>query len=160
MKCKKCGLDIDENSMFCKMCGAKVKELNYKWDELQIGKIKIQKYPYEAQNPIDTFQDYLKKTLKTLFDYGLIPRSELELLQQKDYCMKTFALSFPLLEKDPEKRIDKKGHARYYWYPIGGFYICNDWWKDKIPVHIEKFNEWLLRLSELYQLWREGKLHF
>ena len=93
-------------------------------------------------------QDFVKQTLNTLFGNNLLSANEISLLQNAEYCKSTLNLSFPLLEKDKFK-VFPDGHRRYWAkFKVGGFYVCNDWWKDKFNTYDMKIASWLVSLEK------------
>lgn len=96
------------------------------------------------------FQDFVKRTFTDLLEWDLIPIREIEKLQQRDYSKETFDLQYALLQKDKNKCVDATGKQRYWTKKIGTFYICSQWWKEKVdPVYANKFAEWLRYLSRI-----------
>lgn len=97
----------------------------------------------------ESFQDFVRRTLKKLFANGMITDNELALLQQKEYSKRTFGLAFPLIVKGLSNT-EVSGHARYWKKPIyKDYYACNDWWKQNIPVHEEKFAAWIRAMKRV-----------
>ena len=74
------------------------------------------------------------------------------LLQDKEYCKKTFGIKYPWLEKSKEK-IKVKGHYRYYVDRkiFDDFYVTNDWWTTENDKHIEKIHSWINELYDEYK---------
>lgn len=66
-------------------------------------------------------QDFVKYTMQKLLETNSISEDEVNKLQDKDYCKRTFNLKFPLLSKDKFAYSTDKDHLRYY--TEDGFYI-------------------------------------
>ncbi len=92
-------------------------------------------------------QDFVQFTMKKLFSLNAISDSELELLQDKDYCKIKFNLNYPLLSKDKEAFASDIKHVRYYakeTFFEEGFYLCNHWFPEQ---NEEPFAKWLEELA-------------
>ncbi len=93
-------------------------------------------------------QDFIKQTLKILFDRKILTSNEILLLQDKQYSKDVFLLDFPLLEKNHVNTIDKTGHSRYWEnFRVDGFYVCSQWWKQRFDTYDEKIATWLISLE-------------
>ena len=100
------------------------------------------------RSDIQSVQDFVKQTLNILFEKNLLSENEISLLQNAEYCKSTLSLSFPLLEKDKLK-VFPDGHRRYWAkFKVGGFYVCNDWWKEKFNIYDIKIASWLVSLEK------------
>jgi hypothetical protein len=98
----------------------------------------------------ESFQDFVKRTLRYMFDNDLIPQEEIELLQAKDYSMQVFGLNHALFEADSTKTRDAAGHSRYWSEPLyGDYYVCSQWWKQKMGVYEPRFAKWISRIIAL-----------
>lgn len=100
----------------------------------------------------ELIQDFVKRTLKILFEHKLIPNNEIERLQEKEYSKQTFDINFPLLVKDEKDTFSssERKHRRY-WYPekVGEFYVCNHWQKKYTETYEDKIAKWLKYLERI-----------
>lgn len=96
----------------------------------------------------ESVQDYIKKIMRLLLNNNVLSPQEIERLQDKEYCKKTFYLQFPLLRKVSEGHKDTSGRGRYWSTERFGnnFFVCSQWWKDHHAIYLQKFNQWLLSL--------------
>lgn len=93
-------------------------------------------------------QDFIKQTLKTLFDKRILTSNEIMLLQDKQYSQNAFDIQFPLLEKNHANTIDNAGHSRYWEnFRVDGFYVCSQWWKQKFDTYDRMIASWLVSLE-------------
>ncbi len=91
-------------------------------------------------------QDFVKYTMQKLLETNSISEGEVNKLQDKDYCKRTFNLKFPLLSKDKFAYSTDKDHLRYYTedgFYINGFFLCNDWYEDRNEAN---FSNWIKSL--------------
>ena len=96
------------------------------------------------------FQDFVQRTIADLLKWNLIPATEIEKLQKFDYSKETFGLQYALFQKDWKDCLDNTGKPRYWAKKIGIFFVCSQWWKEKVvPVYEDKFAEWLRYLSRI-----------
>lgn len=94
-----------------------------------------------------TVQDFIKQTLRTLFDNNLLSSEEIKRMQDKDYSAKTFGIQFPLLQADFNKTVIS-GHSRYWTtFRVSNFYVCLFWWKGSSGVYDANIASWLRRLE-------------
>ena len=102
-----------------------------------------------VKEPSESVQDYVKKIIRQLLNNNLLSSNEIENLQDKEYCKRTFALQFPLIRNTSEGYKDNTGKPRYYSREIfgGKYYLCSQWWKDKHPTYLIKLKEWLMLLQ-------------
>ena len=104
-----------------------------------------------SKAPGQSFQEFVRETLTNMFRFDMLSPEEIENLQNRDYCKKTFQIEYPLLEADEDKIMDKQGHARY-WTSVkfgGKYYACNDWWKQKFPEYEPLFAQWIEKINSL-----------
>lgn len=96
----------------------------------------------------ESVQDYIKKIMRLLLNNNVLSLQEIERLQDKEYCKKTFYLQFPLLRSVSEGHKDTSGRGRYWSKEKFGsnFYVCSQWWKNHHATYLKKFNQWLLSL--------------
>ena len=96
----------------------------------------------------ESVQDYVKKVMHFLFNNRLLSQTEIERLQNREYCKKTFDLQFPLIRKIAEGYKDASGRGRYWASEIfgGEYYVCSQWWKENHPTYLLKLNRWLASL--------------
>lgn len=97
-------------------------------------------------------QDFVKEIITTLFKNHFLTDKEISLLQSKQYCIETFDIYYPLLEKNSSNLKDADGHARYWMkFNAGGFYVCSQWWKEKYAVYDDKIAKWLMNLGKKHK---------
>lgn len=97
----------------------------------------------------ESFQNYVRRTLRRIFANGMIADAELELLQQGEYSKRTFGLALPLLVKGLSNT-EVSGHVRYWKDPVfKDYYACSQWWKQNIPMHEEKFAAWVRAMKRV-----------
>lgn len=112
--------------------------------------VKIQGFsiPVEKESS-ESVQDYVKKIMRLLLNNNLLSINEIENIQDKQYCKRTFALQLPLIRNTSEGYKDKTGRPRYYHPEIfgGKYYLCSQWWKDNHPTHLIKLKEWLMLIK-------------
>ena len=95
-----------------------------------------------------SFQDFVKATLAYMFKHKLLWKDELDNLQNKEYCKKTFYLEYPLLESDKRKIRDRTGHCRY-WVTRkfnDEFYACSQWWRHNFYIYEPLFEAWIKKV--------------
>ena len=108
---------------------------------------KLESHPREGES----FQDYVKRTMQLAFSNGMLSDSELQRLQDLEYCKQTFELGYPMLVIGRENITDRKGRNRYWTKPIhGNYYCCSQWWKARIPVHEKLFAKWVDGINRAY----------
>jgi hypothetical protein len=101
----------------------------------------------------ESFQDFVKRTLRRMLEEKLIPQEELQLLQTKEYSQTALGLDLALIEMNSRKTIDGAGHSRYWAKPFAGkYYICSQWWKQKFDVYEPRFARWIVRIADLNKL--------
>ena len=106
--------------------------------------VKIKSFHFNLEKNL---QDFVIFTMKELLKIQAIPKDELENLQNKDYCKKTFDLNYPLLTKDPDQWNEDKNHPRYYSkqrFYVDELYLCNHWFQQD-----SLFAEWLKKISNI-----------
>ncbi len=89
-----------------------------KWEDYKIGEI-------------------AKKIFRELIESDKVSSADIEKLQDKEYSLKTFQSSFPILVRTNLIQEDKK--IRYYSTPIekdgNKYYLCSQWYPEKIKKH-------------------------
>ena len=99
----------------------------------------------QTYNLYKNLQDFVKYTMQKLLETNSLSDSELQKLENKEYCKKIFNLDFPLLSKDKDAFAKDKQHCRYYaesGFFVKGYYLCNHWFdKDE-----KFFANWLKEL--------------
>jgi len=102
-----------------------------------------------CKNKNELTQDFVKKILRLLYNNKLIPDAELENMKKKDYCAKTFGISYPLIQDDNTKLVDSTGKSRY-WSKIifGEYYVCSQWWKQKEEIYKNKLSRWIIKIRD------------
>ena len=95
-----------------------------------------------------SFQDFVKSTLDYMFRYKLLCKEELDNLQNKEYCKKTFYLDFPLLESNERKIRDKSNVCRYWAKHKfnNEFYGCSQWWRQNFDIYEPLFEKWIKKI--------------
>jgi hypothetical protein len=95
----------------------------------------------------ESFQDFVKKVIKFMFNHSLLSDNEIKLLHTRDYSKETFGIEFPLLQHD-ENKITIEGHSRY-WRKIkfgGIYYCCSQWWLGKMNEYEPLFANWMNKI--------------
>jgi hypothetical protein len=104
---------------------------------------------YKKNN--ETIQDFVKETLRLMFDNKLIPDSEINNMLDKDYCNKIFGIAFPIIQNDKNKLTDNAGYSRYWSDKIfGQYYACSQWY-DK-QKYRDKLANWIKKISNLNKM--------
>ncbi|QEK00894.1 hypothetical protein [Treponema phagedenis] len=116
-----------------------------------IGGINFDLYPKESEK----IQVHVRRTMEILLSKNLIPKSEMQkLLTDENYCYDTignyfnfpkWTAKFTLLRNIEQGRLDDAGNPRYWKDPIGGYYICSQWYQSSST----KFAQWLIKLSKM-----------
>ncbi|MDR1147273.1 MAG: GIY-YIG nuclease family protein [Spirochaetaceae bacterium] len=96
-------------------------------------------------------QDFVIRLLHLLFNNRLIPETEIQNMLNKEYSVKTFGISFSILQNDKTKIKDRKKHTRYWTKEIFGnkYYACSQWWKEKNNIYGPKLLKWIEKIDEL-----------
>jgi hypothetical protein len=98
----------------------------------------------------ESIQNFVKRTLRLLFENNLLPESEINNMLDKQYCKATFGIQFPIIQNDQTKLRDDKGHPRYWANTIFEVYFgCSQWWKDLDSVYSSKLSKWIKKIAEL-----------
>jgi len=101
------------------------------------------------KNDNETTQDFIKETLHLLYNNNLIPEIEIKKMLEKDYCIRTFGIAFPIIQDDINKLTDRKGHSRYWAREkIGNFYMCSQWWREKEDIYRKKISKWIIKIRD------------
>ena len=87
------------------------------------------------------FQPDVRNMLNRLFQHNFLPREETERLHQLDYSKKMLGIQFPLFANT--------GARRYWAKPIGGYYVCSEWWQQWFSHYNQRIYQWLLHLKEI-----------
>lgn len=90
-----------------------------------------------------SFQRFIQKTLKEMYESGVLDDAEIENLMDEDYSRSTFALCYPMLihEKD---NVPISGQKRYWAKPLfRDLCCCSEWQKNRFHVHEPKFAAWI-----------------
>ncbi len=92
-------------------------------------------------------QDYIKRLLNNLYNLGFLNQEDIVNLQDKNYCLKTFGLELPWLEKEKDK-IKQWGYNRYYVGDkfLGIYYVCSQWHKKNFNKYEQKLTLWINEL--------------
>ena len=102
---------------------------------------------YKNKNEIT--QDFVKRILHLFFRKDFIPDAEIKNMLDKDYCIKTFGIRYPIIQDDKNKLVDDKGHNRYWSKEkIGDYYICSQWWKSSEEIYRKKLSRWIIKIGE------------
>lgn len=143
MFCRICGKERDDDAKFCPICGKElVKMMKRNRDIVIIKGIAVDLYP--ASN--ESFQDFVRRTIDKLLRCKLLEGNKLDRMFKKDDSKDILGLQYALFVRTSQERF-VSGHSRYWAKPIGGYYVCSEWWKDNIPIHREKFAAWLKTLQ-------------
>lgn len=95
-----------------------------------------------------SFQDFVKSTLDYMFKHNLLCKDELNNLQNREYCRRTFYLDFPLLESNERKIRDRSNICRYWARHKfnNEFYGCSQWWRQNFHIYEPLFEEWIKKV--------------
>ena len=102
----------------------------------------------EAETDIDTalnkekIQDWVKRIFQYLLSNKLLTKEEICRLHDIEYSKKTFGVGHAMLV-DTQKETIISGHGRYWQTPIGGYYICSQWWKANEQEYDINIRRWL-----------------
>lgn len=98
----------------------------------------------QAEN--ETLQEYIRRTLAWLVHGNFLSETEIKNLHDKNYCMETFFLEYPLFVDNFEERF-VDGDTKYWKDKIGDrFFACKEWWKPKFEKYIPRYEKWLLKV--------------
>jgi hypothetical protein len=118
-------------------------------DEINEGTLKIKGVEVPlCKKKNELTQDFVKRILRLFFNNDFIPDTEIRNMLEKDYCIKTFGIAFPIIQNDPNKLLDRKGHSRYWKERIGNYYICSQWWKQKENMYRKKLSKWIMKIND------------
>ena len=102
----------------------------------------------EVETDIDTalnkekIQDWVKRIFQYLLSNKLLTKEEICRLHDIEYSKKTFGVGHAMLV-DTQKETIISGHGRYWQTPIGGYYICSQWWKANEQEYDINIRRWL-----------------
>lgn len=93
----------------------------------------------------ETIQDYIKRLLKLLYLENLLTTRDIESLKDKEYCIHTFGINYPLLITDYRKIRDTNGHNRYWvnYILADKYYVCSQWWKSNFDLYKYNIYKWV-----------------
>ena len=97
-----------------------------------------------------SFQQFIRRTLKEMYETGVLDDDEIENLLDEDYSRRTFALCYPMLihEKD---NVPISGQKRYWAKPLfRNLCCCSEWQKNRFHIHEPKFAEWICSMENAY----------
>ena len=97
----------------------------------------------------EKIQDWVKRIFRYLFSNKLLSKDEIYWLHDAGYSKKTFGVGCAMLV-DNQKETIISGHSRYWQSPIGGFYICSQWWKSNEQEYDFNINRWLEKVVPDY----------
>lgn len=81
----------------------------------------------------------------------ILPKEEIQLLQQADYCKEKLDLNFPLLSMGEKNGLDANGYRRYYPELLWDkFYVCSQWYDKPESPNFEMWIEYVFELRERY----------
>ena len=129
------------------ICGCKEKRFS---DTTEIATVTINGYALPLnRKKTQSVQDFIKEIITILLKNHLLTDKEISLLQNKQYCIETFDIYYPLLEKKSSNLKDRDGHARYWTkFQVENFYVCSQWWKAKSETYDCKIKKWLISLEK------------
>jgi hypothetical protein len=92
----------------------------------------------------ESFQDFVKRTLRYFVENDLIPPEEMERLQTKEYSKQALGLEHALFVTNWDDVIIS-GHARYWtkWKLGDKYYVCSQWWKQNLDIYQPRFAKWI-----------------
>jgi hypothetical protein len=97
----------------------------------------------------ESVQNYIKRIMRLLLNSNALSSQEIERLQDKEYCKKTFHLQFALLREIKDGYKDASGRGRYWSTETfgGNYYVCSQWWKDYHTTYLTRLTQWLLSIK-------------
>ena len=109
----------------------------YSKETININGIDIPLY----KNNDETIQDFVKKILFIMFENNLLPENEIENMTRKDYCTKTFGISYQIISKNKSNR---------YWKDkISEYYVCSQWAVKNEATYKIKLSNWIKRVKKI-----------
>jgi hypothetical protein len=103
------------------------------------------------KNSNETIQDFVKETLRLMFENKLIPDSEINNMLDTKYCKQIFGLGFPIIQNDENKLTDNAKNPRYWAKKIfGQYYACSQWYNK--PKYQNKLADWIKKINSLNKI--------
>lgn len=78
----------------------------------------------------ETIQNWIKRILNYMLKNNLLSDEEIYFLHDKEYSKLVFGIGLPFFV-DSQRDTIVSGHTRYWQEPIGSYYVCKEWWKEK-----------------------------
>jgi hypothetical protein len=97
----------------------------------------------------ESIQNWVKRIFAYLLNNKLLTFEEVIRLHDTEYSKKTFGVGHAILV-DHQKDTIISGHGRYWQTPIGNYYICSQWWKEKDQEYNHNIIVWLSRVLPDY----------
>ncbi len=105
--------------------------------------------PDSAAKHRDTIQDWIKRIFRYLLENKLLSDQDIYWLHDLEYSKKTFGIAYALFV-DEKWQTKFKGRDRYWQTPIGGYYICSQWWLDRDNEYDSNIKRWLTKVLPNY----------
>lgn len=97
----------------------------------------------------EKIQDWIKRIFRYLLSNKLLSKDEIYRLHDLEYSKRTFGIGHAMLV-DFQKDTIISGHGRYWQTPIGGYYICSQWWKANDREYDLNIKRWLSKVMPDY----------
>lgn len=100
--------------------------------------------------PGESLQHFVKRTFSQLIEKHLLDDALFQKLFDRDFCRKTFGISYALLQTDWSNCFDNADRARYWrdFRIAGTYFCCSQWWRQNFPHYEEKLAAWLESLAD------------
>ena len=97
-----------------------------------------------------TFQQFIQRTLKEMYENGVLDEVGIANLMDEDYSRDTFALCYPMLIHE-EDNVPISKQKRYWTTPLfRGLCCCSQWQKSRFHIHEPRFAEWICKMEDSY----------
>lgn len=97
----------------------------------------------------EKIQDWVKRIFRYLLSNKLLTKEEIYRLHDVEYSKKTFGVKHAMFV-DTQNETIVSGHDRYWQTPIGGYYICSQWWKTSEQEYDFNIRRWLSKVVPDY----------
>ena len=98
---------------------------------------------------VETIQNWVKRIFHYMLSKNLLSDEEIYFLHDLEYSKLVFGIGFAMLV-DCQRATVISGHHRYWQTPIGSYYVCSQWWKEKDQEYEIKIYRWLKRVLPDY----------
>ena len=97
----------------------------------------------------EKIQDWVKRIFGYLSRNNVLSNEELHHLHDKDYCKQRFGIQFAMFV-DTQRETIFSGRSRYWQKPIGKYYVCSQWWKEREKEYEANLIMWLNKVLPNY----------